>query len=148
MQERQVFDVRHYPAGREIFRQGDEGSAMYLVVEGKVEIWQGKSGQKLVLGYIGRGGIFGEMALIDGSPRMASATVAEDSHIRVFPLGVFKEKVSKVDAFVRALLRVLVNNVRDSNREIQQLHGQIATLSAKLDAMEAETLKLRESKTR
>ncbi len=143
MSERQVFEVRSFPTGRLIFREGDPGTAMYLVVEGKVEIWQGTPDRKLVLGYIGRGGLFGEMALIDGSPRMASATVAEDAHIRIFPQSLFQEKVGKVDPFVRALLRVLVNNVRDSNREIHQLRDQIDVLSAKLDAMEAELLKLR-----
>ena len=56
--------------GEVIFREGDKGNEMYVVRSGEVDIeLDGK-----VLETLARGGIFGEMALIDGSPRAATAS--------------------------------------------------------------------------
>ena len=59
------FPPAHYAAGEVIFETGDKGDTMYLVRSGEVVIRRGDQ----VMGTLGSGGIFGEMALIDGSPR-------------------------------------------------------------------------------
>lgn len=60
--------------GATIFREGDPAGPVYLVERGIVRISKAKPGGETVLGEVGAGGIFGEMALIDASPRMATAT--------------------------------------------------------------------------
>jgi F420-non-reducing hydrogenase small subunit len=60
-----------------IFRQGDEGNSMYILVEGEVEISQGKDAEKHVLATLGPGEFFGEMSLITGLPRAADATAID-----------------------------------------------------------------------
>ncbi|MHA3770890.1 ATP-binding protein [Verrucomicrobiota bacterium sgz303538] len=61
-----------------IFREGDPGDCLYLVVEGSVRISKtGRGGQQETLGFIQPGNFFGEMALIDGQPRSAQATASE-----------------------------------------------------------------------
>ena len=63
------FPLERYAAGDKIFVQDDEGSAMYVVRSGRVNIMT----YGTVLETVGPNGMFGEMALIDGSPRSATA---------------------------------------------------------------------------
>ena len=108
----QVLSRKTYPPGTPIFRQGDPGNAAYVVQTGKVEIWVTEDNEKKVLGTIGAGGIFGEMALIDNSARMASATAIEASVCIMVPERVFQEKMANADSFIVALLRIFCNNIR------------------------------------
>ncbi len=72
------------PKGVEIFRQGQIGHYLCLLVEGRVEIVkQDSSGDRKILAMIGPGKTFGEMSLIDGEPRSASAVALDDSKILV-----------------------------------------------------------------
>ena len=108
----QVLDRKTYAEDTPIFRQGDPGNAAYVVQKGEVEIWVAENGEKRVLGVVKAGGIFGEMALIDNSPRMASATATKSTICIVIPDRMFQEKMNQADAFVVALLRIFCNNIR------------------------------------
>ena len=73
-------DLFRFDADDVIFREGDPGDCLYLVVEGAVRISKiGRGSQQETLGFIQPGNFFGEMALIDGEPRSAQATAAEPS---------------------------------------------------------------------
>ncbi len=67
----------HYEAGEIIFREGDKGDRLYVVVDGRVEVVKGDT----VLGNLGPGECFGEMALVSDSPR--NATVKSRSSVNV-----------------------------------------------------------------
>ncbi len=108
----QALNRKPYPAGAPIFSEGDPGNAAYIVQSGKVEIWVLEGDEKKILGVIGQGGIFGEMALIDNTNRMASATTIEETVCIAIPDRVFKEKLAKADSFIVALLRIFCNNIR------------------------------------
>ena len=56
--------------------------------------------------------MFGEMAVADGSPRLASAFAVEDSVLIVIPAAIMREKMRRTDPFVRALIDMLANNLR------------------------------------
>src|ERR1051325_7257788 len=66
--------------GDVIFREGDLGESLYLVGEGSVKISKsGRGGEQETIGFIQSGNFFGEMALLDGEPRSAMATTAEQT---------------------------------------------------------------------
>jgi len=75
------------------------GNVAHVVQSGSVEICKIEDGDKKILGVIGRGGTFGEMALIDSEPRMASATAIS----LVIPHQVFQDKLASADSFIIAL---------------------------------------------
>ena len=113
----QVFDVRTVKAGEVIFKEGAIGLHMLLVENGTIEISKtAKSGGKVVLGVVQPGGIFGEMALIDQSPRMATATALETTTLRVIPNDIFQEKFEKLDPFMKGIVRILTRNVRSLSK--------------------------------
>lgn len=108
------YGTQAFCAGDLVFREGDLGAEAYLVESGTIEIRKTVDGNPdgLVLGAITKGGIFGEMALVDDCPRMASAVCTEATILKVIPADVFEMKLQKSDPFIRALVRVLVRNAR------------------------------------
>lgn len=72
-------DVERHPKGSFIFRAGDPGDRLYVVRSGKVELFfKNDTGDRVLLETATAGDFFGEMSLLDGGPRMASAEVMED----------------------------------------------------------------------
>ena len=105
-------EYQEFPAGVEIFREGRSGSTAYIVNSGLVEISKVHGTGESVIGYVGAGEIFGEMAPIDAEPRMASARALRDTVCVVVPQALFREKVEDADPFIRDLLLVLVHALR------------------------------------
>jgi CRP-like cAMP-binding protein len=70
---------RVFARGSTIFKQGDQGECAYILESGSVQIFKMINGRRVTLGFVEQWGLFGEMALIDSSPRMASAYVTEDA---------------------------------------------------------------------
>lgn len=103
---------RVYYTGDTIFNEGDEGAGAFLVQTGRVEILRNVGGEQTLLGEIGPGGIFGEMALVDDQPRMATAKAAQETVCVTVPKNEFRAKIDTLEPFVGALFRVLVQNIR------------------------------------
>ena len=99
-------------AGDRIFKEGDEGNMAYVVQSGEVEIFKIIDGVETVLGKVGQGGIFGEMALTDSKPRMAGARASKGSTIIVVTRAMFGQKLDKADSFITGLLNILVDPIR------------------------------------
>ena len=102
-----------------IFREGAAGDVAYVVQEGEVEIARttSKSHKRRVLGVITKGGMFGEMALIDGQPRMADATAITETTCVVIKRGIFERKLESADPFIKGLIRIFVRNIRSMGDE-------------------------------
>lgn len=116
-----TLDKKSFPAGAPIIREGEPGTAAYVVDTGKVEIWVDRNGSRHVLNEVGVGGIFGEIALIDSGPRSANASAVVDTTCIVVTEQMIREKIEKTDPMIRALLRVLVRNVRAKDAKLLPL---------------------------
>lgn len=100
------------PKGKVLFKQGDKGTAAFIVNSGAVGIYREAMGRKIPLATIRKGELFGEMAVVDNSPRMATAFTLEDSALMVVSVDVMMDKMRKADGFIRALIGMLMNNLR------------------------------------
>tara|TARA_B100000315_G_scaffold241582_1_gene262591 strand:+ start:4654 stop:5052 length:399 start_codon:yes stop_codon:yes gene_type:complete len=105
-------ETREVPAGRYIFREGELGDLAFIVTEGVVDITRKVNGEEVVLGEVPKGGLFGEMALLNDEPRMASAFAHESVKLLVISRAQMAKKMSDLDPFHRALIEVLSNHVR------------------------------------
>lgn len=105
-------EVRTFAAGEAIFEEGKPGNTAFVVQSGLVEIRKQAPSGETVIGYVGAGEIFGEMAPIDLEPRMAGARAVQDTTCVVISEAVFRHKLGKADPFVRDLLHVLVRALR------------------------------------
>ena len=99
-----------------VFREGEPGSSAFILQEGEVIISKVIDGAEKELATIGKGGVFGEMALIDNQPRSATARVKGNAVVVTVTKGMFEKKLKNTDPFVRGLLRILVETVRDSQK--------------------------------
>lgn len=70
--------TRNFPTGKFVFREGDAGHSLFVLVAGKLEIQKNSQGERKVLVEMSPGDCFGEMAIIDDEPRMADAYAATD----------------------------------------------------------------------
>jgi CRP/FNR family cyclic AMP-dependent transcriptional regulator len=103
--------VREYKAGEVIFKEGDAASEFFVIQSGKVDI---RLGNRL-LGMLSDHDIFGEMALIDATPRSATAVAASD--VKLVPVGEkqFLFLVSRTPHFALNVMRVLARRLRATN---------------------------------
>ncbi len=97
-----------YPAGKVIMQEGQAGVFMYVVLQGEVEI----AIQNSMVGKIGPGGLFGEMALITRAERVASAVAKTDCVLLAINRNVFLDLVSANPKFAIALLGAVGNRAR------------------------------------
>ena len=82
----------HGPIGTKIFEHGDVGDKLYLILEGKVRISREVPGMgEEALAVLGAGQVFGEMALLDESPRSADARVHERCRLLAIPQDGFDD---------------------------------------------------------
>lgn len=101
-----------FAADQPIFREGDPGDRAYVVESGEVAIVRMVDGKPNILGTVGKGGMFGEMALVDGAPRMAAAIPTKETTCFAVTREVLLKKLETADPFMKALTRVLVSSVR------------------------------------
>jgi CRP/FNR family transcriptional regulator, cyclic AMP receptor protein len=104
--------TRYFAKGETIFREGEQGDEFFVVVRGQVEI---KSGNRW-FETVGQNGIFGEMALIDDSPRSATVVALTDVTVAPIQEQQFLFMVKHTPFFALRVMRVLANRLRRQNR--------------------------------
>jgi len=110
-----VLNRRTFQAGDQIFCEGDRGDRAYIVQSGAVAIEKKRTdGSVRLLGKIPAGGIFGEMALVDNQPRMATARALVDCVCLMVPKALLEKKLDAADPFVAAMVRILISNTRQA----------------------------------
>lgn len=112
-------DQENVAKGQVLFEEGDAGDQAYLIKEGEVEIVRQIGNTEHILARLGRGDIFGEMALIDNQPRMATARVAEDAELAIITRENIEARLSRLaqsDMVVRRLIDVFVTRIRGEAR--------------------------------
>ena len=105
------YPLQRFEPDQRIFTQDDEGATMYVVRSGKVAIMASGA----VLESIGPNGIFGEMALLDGSPRSATAVAREPTELAVIDEPAFLYLVERNPGFALDLMRRLAKRLRRMN---------------------------------
>ena len=108
--------INEYGVGDVIFEEGSTGRELYVVLGGKVEIAKVNGGSKTVIITLGKGEFFGEMAVIDGSSRSATA-IAASAGTRVMRINHarFVYLVSQQPAFALMIMDALSKRLRASN---------------------------------
>ncbi len=99
---------RSFRSGQYIFREREIGDFANVVCFDNVEIVKKRDNQEVVLGTLGKGTMFGELALIDNESRMASAR-ATDGNVELLMVArdTFQRKLSSLNPFTRGLIKIL-----------------------------------------
>jgi|GEM_PF-1789151 len=107
------FDRMRFSNGETIFQEKDCGDAAYLIVVGHVEVRKGlHSSNPQTLAKLGRGDVFGELAMFDDSPRMAEAIARSPVEVIRISRGEFLKRLNGIDPVMKAIVLYMVKRVR------------------------------------
>lgn len=112
--------------GEKVFSQGDYGDGMYIIIDGKVRVDDGER----LLNYLGERQVFGEMALLDPEPRLASVTAVEPTRMFRLEQAPFYELISERPEIATGIIHVLTQHLRNRVRDIAQLDTHIRALES------------------
>lgn len=113
---------RTWPSGGLIFSRGDRGDQMLAIRRGRIRLSLSSArGREIVLQTLGPGDILGEMALIDGEPRSADATAAQETTCLVLPRARFAAVVMRRPDVGVALARHLCSLLRSTNFQMESI---------------------------
>jgi CRP/FNR family cyclic AMP-dependent transcriptional regulator len=114
---------RHHRRNEVIFHQGDPGDALHVITEGAVKILlPSPEGDEAIIATLQTGDFFGELALLDGRPRSATATTVEATETLMLPRDVFHELLDKHPELRDALFTALANLLRRITKHVEELH--------------------------
>jgi CRP/FNR family cyclic AMP-dependent transcriptional regulator len=129
---------RHFRRNEVIFHQGDPGDALHVITEGAVKILlPSAEGDEAIIATLQQGDFFGELALLDGQPRSATATTVEPTETLSLPRDVFHELLDKHPELRDALFAALATLLRRITKHVEELHfldlaGRLAARLAQL----------------
>lgn len=107
---------RFLKRGDTLFRKGDEGKALYLIIKGKIKISvTSRLGNEVILAILSDGDFFGEMALLDGLPRSADAVANEDTELLVLSRTEFLSFVAHNESAAMSILFSLSQRLRKAD---------------------------------
>jgi CRP-like cAMP-binding protein len=108
---RQESNTVELAPGDFLFREGEKGDKMYVLLEGEIDIFLGD----FVLETAGPGALLGEMALIDDSPRTANAVAKSPAKVAQIDRPRFHFLVQQTPHFATHVMKILANRLRHMN---------------------------------
>ncbi len=113
---------RKVPKGSILFYAGDPGNSCYMLLDGKIKIVvNADDGREHILGLLGPHDLFGEMSLLDGEPRSASAIAVEESNVVVIQREDFLKVLADQPLIPMKLLSVLSRRLRRTDGHVESL---------------------------
>ncbi len=129
---------RKYPKNTILFMEGDESSHLYIIKKGKVRVSvANEDGQQLILNYMSEGEYFGELSLIDGQLRSATATTVTDAEFIAVSRSSFQQLLKGNPEFLMQVTTEVVKRVRDLTESVRDLalldvYGRVSNVLEKL----------------
>ena len=123
--------LQQYGPGQVVFSQGQEGDRLYIIKSGALEVLASPNdaAEPIPVAYLGPGEVLGELALLTGSPRSASARVPEQAELFTVDKPVFLDLMKTLPAFARNLCLVLAKRLEATTLKVprgsKQLQGNL-----------------------
>ena len=112
---------RDFSAGEVLFREGERGDEMYVIQSGLVRVVKRVGGEYRSLATLGRGEFIGEMAILNGRPRTATALVLEDARCLVIDAATLEQMLSDNTEIALRLVKKLARRLDSADEMIQML---------------------------
>ena len=136
---RSVGRRKTYPPQTVLTRQGEVEHTLYIILEGRIVVSQTlENGQERLLGFVGPGKSFGEMSLIDDTPRMATCTTVEETTVLEVDEDVFDNMVMGNPTVAYSMLRkILESSRRIDKTAYAELNEKNVSLQKAYDELKA-----------
>lgn len=117
-----IAERRELARGQAVFRQGEPGASMYVILSGKVRMTRpADPGKENILTLLGPGDLFGELTLFDPAPRKATATATTDVSLAVFTASAMKAWLSTEPEAAWHFIHLLASRLRRTNDALENL---------------------------
>lgn len=139
--------IKEFSDGELIFKEGDEGRDLYIIQEGSVLIKKQSAVGELTLVEFNRGDFFGDMSLLQGIPRFASAYSKGRSKILVLQAGGFLLKIRRDPTFAFEMIQQLSSRLKFTSEKFLEAvaSGKVTKDTAQEILNSAENTMLSES---
>lgn len=142
-----LFDIteeRSFSRGDMILNQEDEGDSMFVILKGRVKIFlMAEDGREVILSTLKPGDFFGEMSLLDGKPRSASALAIESTEVLVLRRDNFVREIRRVPEIALKIMSEMSARIRSADERIGSLslldvYGRVARVLLQLAQSEGK----------
>jgi signal transduction histidine kinase len=130
----QMAETVSIPAGQLVLQEGEPGDALYVVLDGELEITKRQGGQDILLAVSRAGEFLGEMSLLEQTPRSASVRTLRESRLLVISQAAFQTLLSCSPSAPLTILHTLTSRLRNNESVLMQNEKMAAlgTLAAGL----------------
>ena len=125
---------RRAARGEQVVRAGEDAETLIVMLTGRAKVTNfDEEGREIILAWLSPGEFFGEMGLIDGSPRSANVVAVEPCELLVLGKHEFQRCMQDNFQVVQKLMQILVRRLREADRNIESLalldvYGRVARL--------------------
>lgn len=142
--------VRHYHSGESVFRQGEVGVGMYLVIKGRVEIYvidpdaKSEHAREIYITQLLAGDFFGELSLVEENGRRTATAVAREETMLI---GFFKPDLNEIlsrrpamgTKITLRLAEVLGRRLKETTEKVSELRRVLKDLRSPPEAMDSQS---------
>ncbi len=120
--------------GASVVRAGEVTDSLYILLSGRAKVTNtDEEGREIILAWLGPSEFFGEMGLLDGSPRSANVVAAEACELMFLSKDAFQRCMQDNFQVAQKLMKILVQRLREADRKIESLalldvYGRVARL--------------------
>lgn len=109
---------RRIPENHVLFKEGDPGDALYMVTDGRIKVFTGEGANEHVLAFYGEGQVLGEMALLTGEPRSATAKSETETHLMTLSKADFDGYLGANVVVMREMMRIIALRQVETNQRL------------------------------
>ncbi|MBI3941252.1 MAG: cyclic nucleotide-binding domain-containing protein [Acidobacteria bacterium] len=119
-----------YRDGEIVVRQGEMGDCMFVIQAGQLEVLREEGARELRLTVLGKGDIFGEMALFDGGVRSATVRALGEARALTLDKRTFLRRVHEDPSLAFRILQTMSHRIRQLNGELVRLKSEQTEMAA------------------
>jgi aspartate ammonia-lyase len=123
-----IVETRNVAAGKDLFREGDPGDGLFLVISGEITVTKSAPGGEHLLARLGPGGVLGEMSLVTADARSATGRALVDTRVLHVPAARFRDLLSADSVAAHKVVAAVAEVLA---RRLATMNGVVLELSAK-----------------
>jgi CRP-like cAMP-binding protein len=112
--------IKTYKPGEVVFEEGAKGRELFIIQEGKVGVYKNTPDGEIELAHVEKGGIIGEMSLLDNMPRSATVKCLETAKLLAINELTFQTALKSAPTWLGSIIRIVVSRLRDANKRVDQ----------------------------
>jgi Flp pilus assembly CpaE family ATPase len=116
----EIVKERRFHEGQIIFKQGDDGNTLMIVVDGRIKVFTNEGGVEKTLAFYSEGQVLGEMALLTGEPRSAAAQAMGETRVLELNKNDFDTYLANNVAVMREMMRIIAIRQQQTNLRLSR----------------------------